>query len=194
MICLAVGFAAAPTRPLADTSEQLEMGNRLASVLRAGRSVVSNSQSLINDPKIANKGLTGDVFFEQVIETYLDQNCQSPLDETITDFERTLTETQLQVRLRHVLRSPINAIIGYLEMIFEDFEDDLVPSAVRDNDFHLARSPPAGRPDRRRCRRCRAGTNRDRHLPACRNCGGARAILVAPEHGSDRADGAYSGH
>ena len=41
-------------------------------------------------------------------------------------------DAQLQARLRHDLRSPINAIIGYLEMIFEDFEDELAPSAVGD--------------------------------------------------------------
>ena len=37
-----------------------------------------------------------------------------------------------QATLRHDLRSPINAIIGYSEMVLEDFEADLQSSAVRD--------------------------------------------------------------
>lgn len=37
-----------------------------------------------------------------------------------------------QAKLRHDLRSPINAIIGYSEMILEDFEDDMRGSAGRD--------------------------------------------------------------
>lgn len=41
-------------------------------------------------------------------------------------------DAELQARLRHDLRSPINAIIGYLEMIAEDFEQELAPSAIRD--------------------------------------------------------------
>lgn len=100
MVCLVAGFTAAPTISLADTSEEVELGNRLASVLRAGRSVISNSQSLINDPDVADKGLTGEKFFEQVIETYLKQNGQSPLNDDITEYERTLTETQLQAMVQ----------------------------------------------------------------------------------------------
>ncbi|WP_223423804.1 adenylate/guanylate cyclase domain-containing protein [Tateyamaria pelophila] len=42
------------------------------------------------------------------------------------------SDADLQVRLRHDLRSPINAIIGYSEMIAEDFADDLAPSTLQD--------------------------------------------------------------
>ena len=41
-------------------------------------------------------------------------------------------DTELQARLRHDLRSPINAIIGYCEMTIEDFGDELAPSATGD--------------------------------------------------------------
>ncbi|WP_170473286.1 adenylate/guanylate cyclase domain-containing protein [Ruegeria arenilitoris] len=37
-----------------------------------------------------------------------------------------------QAKLRHDFRSPINAIIGYSEMVLDDFEVDLEPSACRD--------------------------------------------------------------
>ena len=46
-------------------------------------------------------------------------------------------DNELQARLRHDLRTPINAIIGYSEMIKEDFEPDLGPSSVRDIDAIL---------------------------------------------------------
>lgn len=35
-------------------------GERLAALLRAGRSVISNNQALINDPTIGEKNLSGD--------------------------------------------------------------------------------------------------------------------------------------
>ena len=71
------------------------MGNRLAAVLRAGRSVLSNSQALINDPNVADKGLTGDVFYAKVIEAYLAANGEEPLTDELDPVERKLTETQL---------------------------------------------------------------------------------------------------
>lgn len=46
-------------------------------------------------------------------------------------------DTKLQAQLRHDLRSPINAIIGYSEMVAEDFADDLGPSARQDLDAIL---------------------------------------------------------
>lgn len=74
----------------------VELGNRLAAVLRAGRSVVSNSQTLINDPDRTDKGLTGDVFYSQVIEAYLETHDQHPVTDDLSDRERELTETQLK--------------------------------------------------------------------------------------------------
>jgi hypothetical protein len=98
--CFVISFTATPGLSLADTSEEVELGNRLAAVLRAGRSVVSNSQSLINDPSIGDKGLTGEKFYAEVIETYLAQNGQPPLDDNLSAFERKLTETQLQAMVQ----------------------------------------------------------------------------------------------
>ncbi len=71
------------------------MGNRLAAVLRAGRSVVSNSQALINDETIRDKNLTGDVFYEQVLQAYLATTGEHPLRDGLSETEKTLTQTQL---------------------------------------------------------------------------------------------------
>ncbi len=41
-------------------------------------------------------------------------------------------DAAFQARVRHDLRSPINAMVGYLEMTLEDFETELAGSAARD--------------------------------------------------------------
>lgn len=79
----------------AQTAEEVETGNRLAAVLRAGRSVVSNSQDLINNSDVTDKGLSGDVFYEKVIQAYLEANGEPPLHDGLDPLERMLTETQL---------------------------------------------------------------------------------------------------
>jgi hypothetical protein len=85
----------APEVSDADTPEEVELGNRLAAVLRAGRSVISNSQDLINDASIADKGFTGEVMQTKVIEAYLAVNGEPPLRDDLTERERQLTQTQL---------------------------------------------------------------------------------------------------
>jgi uncharacterized protein DUF3365 len=84
-----------PDRVMAQSAQQVEIGNRLAAVLRAGRSVVSNSQDLINNPDITDKGLTGDVFYEQVVAAYQATTGEPPLHDGLDPLERKLTETQL---------------------------------------------------------------------------------------------------
>jgi hypothetical protein len=79
----------------ADIDEQVELGNRLAAVLRAGRGVISNNQDLINDASLTDKGLTGEVFYAAVIENYLQTHGEPPLTDGLDEKERKLTETQL---------------------------------------------------------------------------------------------------
>jgi len=124
MVCLVASFATTPTLSIADTSEEVELGNRLAAVLRAGRSVVSNSQALINDPSISDKSLTGDKFYGSVIETYLAQNGQHPLDDSLSANERTLTETQLQAMVevinenQEIINAEGLAFKGFIPAVF----------------------------------------------------------------------------
>ena len=54
---------------VADTAERVADGHHLAAVLRAARSVVSNNQPLINDPSKGDKGLTPEVFLDQLVAT-----------------------------------------------------------------------------------------------------------------------------
>ena len=93
MLCVALH--ALPPVVRADVSAEVEMGNRLAAVLRAGRSVISNSQDLINDPSTQDKGLSGQAVQEQVLQAYLEANGEPPLTADLSDKERRMTETQL---------------------------------------------------------------------------------------------------
>jgi hypothetical protein len=123
-LLLVFGLAGLPAVSSADTAADVEVGNRLAAVLRAGRSVVSNSQSLINDPAIADKGLTGDAFYQQVIETYLEKNGTHPLDDSLTEYERTLTESQLRAMVQvidenqEIINAEGLAFKGFIPAVF----------------------------------------------------------------------------
>lgn len=96
LLFLSLMFAVPDTAP-ARTSKQvlIDSGNRLAAVLRAGRSVVSENQSLINDPKVGDKGLTADAFLDQVIETYEARNGEPPLTDGLPPDQARLIEAQL---------------------------------------------------------------------------------------------------
>lgn len=117
------------------------MGNRLAAVLRAGRSVVSNNQALINDSSIGDKGLTGDKFYEKVIETYLEKNGQHPLNDDLTAGERQLTETQLQAMVevidenQTIINAEGLAFKGFIPAVFarlvnEKFGEEMASQAA----------------------------------------------------------------
>ncbi|MFD2739514.1 DUF3365 domain-containing protein [Sulfitobacter aestuarii] len=83
------GFSQATTEALADE------GERLAALLRVGRRVVSNNQTLINDPDRGDKGLDSAAFLAKVDAAYRAQHGQGPLDGDLSDTQRRLTEAQL---------------------------------------------------------------------------------------------------
>ena len=57
----------------------------------------------------------------------------SSMIETLSTGARGISDdADAQAQLRHDLRSPINAILGYSEMVIEDFGTDLIPSARKD--------------------------------------------------------------
>ena len=55
---------------LGSDAEDVKIAVSLARLLQAGRSVISSSQALINDPDRGDKGLTGDVVLAATIEKY----------------------------------------------------------------------------------------------------------------------------
>ena len=68
--CL-IGWLLATVSPmLAGPNDDTNIATSLADMLRAGRQVISNNQSLINDPNLGDKGLSGRVVLQQAIEIY----------------------------------------------------------------------------------------------------------------------------
>lgn len=64
-------FGLASERPLAAGAEEdTRIALSLAKLLQAARAVISANQSLINDPNIGDKGLTGDVVLTAALENY----------------------------------------------------------------------------------------------------------------------------
>ncbi|WP_206040760.1 Tll0287-like domain-containing protein [Roseobacter ponti] len=133
---LALQTTAAPDLVRADTSYDVEMGNRLASVLRAGRSVVSNNQALINDPDVADKGLNGEAFYAMVVESYLEKYGQHPLSDDLEPEQRALTETQLNAMVgvinenQDIINADGLAFKGFIPAVFarlvnEKFGDEM---------------------------------------------------------------------
>jgi hypothetical protein len=67
LIC-GLNLSVTPLRAAPD--DDAAIATSLADMLRAGRQVISNNQSLINDPNIGDKGLSGQVVLQQAIEIY----------------------------------------------------------------------------------------------------------------------------
>lgn len=74
----------------------LEIGNKLADMLRAGRTVVSSSQGLINDPEIGDKGFTGDKVVREATSIYTERAGSPPLEDDLPERDKRLLEAQMQ--------------------------------------------------------------------------------------------------
>ncbi len=68
-VCILVS-ALWPWSAHAAENEDVEIALSLANMLRAGRGVIASNQSLINDPNVGDKGLSGEVVLNKAIETY----------------------------------------------------------------------------------------------------------------------------
>lgn len=102
MACLATLLPLDPSRADATEDVDIAIGERLADMLRAGRSVVSASQPLINDPAIDDKGFTGDRLIDDAQELYGKRVGASLLDDSLSDRDRLLLEAQIQAMRRVV--------------------------------------------------------------------------------------------
>lgn len=96
VLCLGAG----PAR--ADDVADIKTGNALADLLRAGRSVVSASQPLINDPDVGDKNFTGDKLVEDATAIYADRTGSEPLAGDVTERDRRLLEAQILAMQRTV--------------------------------------------------------------------------------------------
>lgn len=85
--CLFAGVAAGD-------SDDVATGERLAAFLRAGRSVISSHQDLINDPAIGIKNLTGQRVVTEALETFVRQG-HSAATETFSESDKQLFDAQI---------------------------------------------------------------------------------------------------
>jgi len=81
-------------------AEKKDIGRSVTKLFRATRAVVSQNQKLINDPKIANKGLTGEVVIKKAWDNYNKSSNKESIDvslnplkvEIIKSFEQATSE------------------------------------------------------------------------------------------------------
>lgn len=90
----AIGFFLLPVPAMA-TEDDLATGERLAAVLRAGRSVISNHQTLINDESIAEKNLSGDRVVDEALQLYAQREGKSVAQENLSDLDKQLFDAQI---------------------------------------------------------------------------------------------------
>ena len=89
VLSLATGQAAAG-------STGLEIGNKLADMLRAGRSAVSANQPLINNPEIADKGFTGNKLVQEADAIYTKRFGSPLLSADLSARDKRLIKAQLK--------------------------------------------------------------------------------------------------
>jgi Protein of unknown function (DUF3365) len=63
----------------ADDRQDIDLAMQLAKLLQAGRTVISNNQSLINDPEKGDKGLTGDAVLAAAMNEFKKQTSLDPM-------------------------------------------------------------------------------------------------------------------
>ncbi len=94
-------YGLGPTR--SETSDDAMVAESLATMLRAGRTVVSRHQSEINDPNIGEKGLTGAKVLAETVRGYKETTGVDPT---------TLDQSTRQGRL---LRAQMDAIVEVVD-------------------------------------------------------------------------------
>lgn len=90
-----VGCAFLAPAAMGAVTEDVALGMRLAELLRAGRSVVSNYQTLINDPALGDKHLDSERFASEAIAVYSKNTGQDPFSGELTKRDRRLLEAQI---------------------------------------------------------------------------------------------------
>ena len=97
---LSLCFAVIQTAAAVDAD--FSIGNKLADMLRASRSVVSASQGLINDPDIGDKGFTGEKFVREAEAIYAERVGIPLFGDDISERDRRLLNAQIQAMRRIV--------------------------------------------------------------------------------------------
>lgn len=98
LICggfLALTVLCAPMDAAVADDEDIVTGERLAAVLRAGRSVISSHQDLINDETIGEKNLTGDSVVAEALALYTEREGKAADGDGLTERDKLLFDAQI---------------------------------------------------------------------------------------------------
>lgn len=93
LLFVATSFAAGAVT--AEVGDKV-VGERLASLLRAGRSVISGHQSLINDAAIGEKGLSGDRVVDEAATLFEERTGAAVLPDELSERASRLTAAQME--------------------------------------------------------------------------------------------------
>lgn len=108
----------------ASADADFDIGNKLADMLRASRSVVSASQPLINNPDIGDKGFTGDKLVREAEAIYAERVGMPLLVDALSERDRRLIDAQIQAMRRVVdghqadINRPGVGFKGFIPAIF----------------------------------------------------------------------------
>ncbi len=94
-VCAALWCGGAPADDTSGETADVATAERLAELLRDGRTVVSNNQTLINDPSIGDKHLDGNRFVEEATQLYVDHTGEKPGSPDLSDRDRRLLQAQI---------------------------------------------------------------------------------------------------
>ncbi|WP_026614852.1 Tll0287-like domain-containing protein [Ensifer aridi] len=90
------GFILVSFPTAADERADLATGTRLAELLRAARSVLSNYQTLINDPAVGDKNLDGERFTKEAIALYAKRTGGQSISDDLAERDRKLLQAQVE--------------------------------------------------------------------------------------------------
>lgn len=159
LLVMAIAWAAlSPTgASRAATDDDTEVAMRLANLLRAARSVISNNQALINDPDVGDKGLTGDKVLAEAILLYEAQTGEDPRDADPASREGQLLQAQMDAILAVMaenqpsINAPGIGFKGFIPAVFARLVNENFNAAVGD----LARAKVTAPPELVRNRKAR---------------------------------------
>ncbi|MGC1488922.1 MAG: DUF3365 domain-containing protein [Albidovulum sp.] len=139
LLALPVSGAIAQAAP--DMATNAFIGERLASVLRAGRGVVAANQDLINDPARGDKGLTGDAFLDEMTALYQSRWGEPPLAQMAGNADLEVIKIQLAAmktvidESQGTINAPGVGFKGFIPAVFarlvnERFAENMNAAAV----------------------------------------------------------------
>ena len=115
LVALIVSLCGISTVIAADRAETEETARLLANLLRAGRLVIDDNQSLIDDPHRGDKGFSPEVFEQQVVKRYRDI---TGLDlTTLTNLPGAMTIPPMAKRLLSDLLAASKEVINDAQLV-----------------------------------------------------------------------------